>query len=363
MFGKETPRYDLRLDKSCIFIPVRQSPGSHASVTGSFCFSLPENIWVKVVKVRLRGTLKITRNNDMVTEDRELITYKEEQVLASSRTQSSFQVPAGDYEFLFDIPLPSDLYETSIGPEHNYHTYQLGAIIERRYRRDIVVSQALSIYRLPDMDPSHLYADSPLTIGGESEQGIEHSTSIPSSAIPFGSIVSVECGFKVPSKDVKLSAITLEVIENHHLRLEATATQAALNILNINSSRTYTLFKVTRSPTQQSELVSCTGTEWFISPTVCLPRSLALCSQSVRTKTITITHSLVVTAEFHNDNGQVVDTIVNTIPFSIYMAPGIIRPDGNVSSKIFEYNTFPPPPNFWTMRNNGRYESRMGFGW
>lgn len=98
----------------------------------------------------------------MITEDRELITYKEEQGLVSSKTHSSFQIPAGKYEFLFDIPIPSDLFETSVGPDHNYHTYQIEAIVERRVWRDIVVSQVLSIYKLPEVELCPLSAESPL---------------------------------------------------------------------------------------------------------------------------------------------------------------------------------------------------------
>ena len=98
----------------------------------------------------------------MVTEDRQTVTHEKEQVLASSETRSSFQVPAGYYEFLFDVPLSSNIMETVTGSEHNYHTYQVDAIIERRYWKDIVVSQPLSIYKLPEVETSHLTTDFPL---------------------------------------------------------------------------------------------------------------------------------------------------------------------------------------------------------
>ncbi|RAK72540.1 uncharacterized protein BO72DRAFT_520786, partial [Aspergillus fijiensis CBS 313.89] len=333
-----------RLDKSCIFLPTSHFTGSMPSATGKFFLSLPEAIWAKTIKVRLVGRLKIKRNNEMITEDRELITYKEEQGLVSSKTHSSFQIPAGKYEFLFDIPIPSDLFETSVGPDHNYHTYQIEAIVERRVWRDIVVSQVLSIYKLPEVELCPLSAESPLTIGGESAQNIEYCISIPSPTIPFGSIFSVDMGFQAPSKDVDLSALTLEVIESHHIRLNATAAQAALNILSVSASRTHSLFKETQSPVGGSGSVSCTGTEWAVSSRVALPRSVSLCSQSVRTKMVTIDHAFEVRAEFRDRNGRLFDTIAISIPFSIYMTPRVIGPDGSICEKVLEYGTCPPPP-------------------
>ncbi|PYI35741.1 hypothetical protein BP00DRAFT_477924 [Aspergillus indologenus CBS 114.80] len=209
-----------------------------ASTTGKFCLSLPEAIWAKTIKVRLVGRLKIKRNNDMITENRELITYKEEQELASSKIHASFHIPAGNYDFLFDIPIPGDPPETSVGPDHNYHTYLIEAIVERRVWKDIVVSQAPSIYRLPGIELCPPSTESPLTIGGQSAQNIEYCISIPGPTIPFGSIFSVDMEFQAPCKDVNPSALTLEVVESHHIRLNATAAQAALNILSISASRT-----------------------------------------------------------------------------------------------------------------------------
>ncbi|PYI18237.1 hypothetical protein BO86DRAFT_431223, partial [Aspergillus japonicus CBS 114.51] len=332
------------LDKSCIFLSASQTAGDMASTAGSFCLSLPEAIWVKTIKVRLVGRLKIKRNNDMITENRELITYKEEQELASSKIHASFHIPAGNYEFLFDIPIPGDPFETSVGPNHAYHTYQIEAIIERRVWKDIVVSQALSIYRLPDIELCPLSTESPLTTGGQSAQSIEYCISIPSPTIPFGSIFSVDMEFQAPCKDVNLSALTLEVVESHHIRLNATAAQAALNILSISASRTHSLFKETRSPVGESGSVSCTGTEWALSSRVALPRSVSLCSQSVRTKMIAIEHALEVRAEFRDRKGRLFDTIVASIPLSIYMTPRVIGPDGSICEKVLEYGTCPPPP-------------------
>ena len=48
-----------KLDRSCIFIATSQSAGSTASITGRFCLSFPETAWVKRIKVRVRGLLRM----------------------------------------------------------------------------------------------------------------------------------------------------------------------------------------------------------------------------------------------------------------------------------------------------------------
>lgn len=98
----------------------------------------------------------------MITEDREEITHEKEQTLASSKTTSSFQILAGYYEFLFDIPLPANIVETSTGPGHYYHTYQVDAVIERRYWKNNVISQPFSVYKFPDIDTGYLTTDFPM---------------------------------------------------------------------------------------------------------------------------------------------------------------------------------------------------------
>lgn len=82
-----------------------------------------------------------------------------EQVLAASKTHKSFKLPAGNYTFLFDIPLPNNAIETATGPEHKYHTYQVEAIVKRCYGKDLVLSQPLRIYRQPRVDASELFSE------------------------------------------------------------------------------------------------------------------------------------------------------------------------------------------------------------
>ncbi|BCS27290.1 uncharacterized protein APUU_60338A [Aspergillus puulaauensis] len=313
MFGKQAARYDLRLGSSCFFASTNQSTSSPSPITGRLCVTFPQAVWVNRIKLILTRALKIPVEGTITTKDREHITHVQELELASSKTHRPFNLPPGDYEFPFEIPLREIVLETVTGPGHNYRTYRIDAIVERTYWKDTIVSQPLRIYNAPNTEWNDINSWYPLTVEGQSDQNILHCASIPSSHIPFGSTFSIACGFQVPSKDVKLRTVTIEVIEKHKLLLDATAAEAALGILHITSAKDLTVFRERLEPVPESGLVSCTGTEWCISTQALLPVSFDLCSQSVMTRTVKIMHSLVITSEFEHENGELFDTVCNSI--------------------------------------------------
>lgn len=95
------------------------------------------------------------------TEHREQLTFEKQQALASSKT-NAFRMPPGDHAFLFDIPLPCKILETVTGPKHQYHTYRVEVVIERRLKNDLVISQPVRIYQISDFNTSYLRPYCPL---------------------------------------------------------------------------------------------------------------------------------------------------------------------------------------------------------
>lgn len=92
-----------------------------------------------------------------MSEDARQITYVRDQHLAWSTKLSSFAVDAGTYEFLFNIPLEGALLETITGPKHQYHTYQVEAIVERKYMSDLHMAQPLRVYKFsPELECHYL---------------------------------------------------------------------------------------------------------------------------------------------------------------------------------------------------------------
>lgn len=65
----------------------------------------------------------------------------------ATSTHGSFTLPAGDYEYLIQIPLDRSAAETITGHNHEYHSYQVQVIIERGFGKDFVVSRPIRIYK------------------------------------------------------------------------------------------------------------------------------------------------------------------------------------------------------------------------
>ncbi|KAJ5147636.1 hypothetical protein N7526_000988 [Penicillium atrosanguineum] len=327
MFCKNKASYELSLEKSCFFIPRAQTTESSTSVSGQFCISLCQNVYIKSIKVRLRGILTIPGDGFLVTERAQHRTFELEQPIASSRGRRSFSMAAGNYKFPFSIPLPADISDSSFGP-NKYHTYQVDAVINRPYLKDIVISQPLQIYKYsselenPDSIP---YVSPTEESQTEHAHGLNHRITLPSNQIPFGSVFPVNIALWTGSeKQTTLSKITIEVIEKHNLKIDATAAQSArYNIHTIRSARSHTLVS------KKFDFEESPNTDWRVCKMIRLPQALDEASQSISTKTIKIEHILAVRAEFRSVDGneQSDVEITESVPFNIYMTPSTIGSD------------------------------------
>ena len=131
---------------------------------------------------------------------------------------------------------------------------------------------------------------------------------MPDVNIPFGCSFPTECWFAPLSKDLRLKRATIAVTERQHVRLDATASESRVyNVTTLNSIKNYTVFSERHDICTEASAAEhdCTPMEWRLNKLVRLPRSLDLCSQTISTKPIKITHALVITAEFEGANGQI----------------------------------------------------------
>ena len=103
------------------------------------------------------------RDNFLIQSDRRNMSHISGQTIGSSKCLSSFQLPAGTYEFPFSISLPHRMLETVTTQEHAYHTYHVQAIIERRFKADSIISQPIRIYNHPDLLADHRLLSSPVS--------------------------------------------------------------------------------------------------------------------------------------------------------------------------------------------------------
>ncbi|CAG8098962.1 unnamed protein product [Penicillium nalgiovense] len=344
MFREHITSSELSLDRACIFISEERHP---ASVTGRLSLSLAQVVSVKSIKVRLRGTFAIPIEGVFGSESREQVTFERDQPLAFSKTLNAFQMPAGEHAFLFDISLPSKVFDTATGANHQYHTYRVEAIIERRLKSNFVVSQPVRIYQVSDLEISYLRPHCPLTLQGHSNENIQYCLSITDRNVPFGCTFPVECWFAPLLKYAKLNTVTTKVIEKQTARMEATAAESVRhNMRFITAAQTQTVFSKTIDFSREESPVDGSDIEWRFTTPVTLPQSLNACSQSMSTRHIKITHELSITAEFRDEEGDVTAVITEVMPFKIHMAPNVIGEDASVHGQDIQHiqgNQSPPP--------------------
>ncbi|KAJ5184183.1 hypothetical protein N7492_001799 [Penicillium capsulatum] len=273
-----------------------------------------------------------------------MLTFEEEHMLASSKRLASFRVPAGVYEFPFTFPVPDCLLETITGAEHEYHSYQLQGVVERRVKRVVIVSQQIRIYRSPSFGSLDAFPWFPVIVEGFSDQNIQYQISLPSQNVPFGATFPVECWFAPHSEKTQARSLEIRLIEKHHLRFPATATESVrYNIHHVTSTSSHTIFA---ESFDLSDLESSHEIGWQVTKRMVLPRNFHHCTQSFFGRNIKIEHLLAITARFSGGNDQGAE-IAETIPINVYMTPDSIGEDANVRSldmRCSEGQASVPPP-------------------
>jgi hypothetical protein len=139
-------------------------------------------------------------------------------------------------------------------------------------------------------------------VEGHSDQNIQYSVSMPDQHIPFGCSFPVDCWFAPLSKNIRLRFLTVQVVEKHNLRFDATATESVRdNIRYVMSAKKHIVFTEQHNLTHDAQ---SSKTEWRMKMPVSLPRSLRHCSQSISSQNIKVEHMLAITADFQDEQGR-----------------------------------------------------------
>lgn len=101
------------------------------------------------------------------------------------------------------------------------------------------------------------------------------------------------------SKGIKLQALTIDVVEQHELKISAPAVYSAqYNVHFLSSKQEHVIFS------ERYSLDDCIASEsegsdleWCTTKTISLPQDLEACAQDVSLNTIRIKHQVVFTVE------------------------------------------------------------------
>lgn len=145
------------------------------------------------------------------------------------------------------------------------------------------------------------------SIENQWDENIHYNISMPDRNIPFGSTFPVEFWLTPLSEDIKLEAVTIQVLERHDLKIVATAAESIRSNIHFSNSRKNHVvfserhdFTVENYETPNPELLDV---GWRIAKPVRLPQTLDACSQTIRSEIVKIDHVLTTTIELRNPGG------------------------------------------------------------
>ncbi|KAI9370029.1 hypothetical protein BJX61DRAFT_549215 [Aspergillus egyptiacus] len=327
IFGIDISSYDLHIDQPALFLPAHQHPScsSSPSITGQFSLTLAQSTQLRRISARVTGKMRRPRYGLFSPETHEETTFKRTRDLASSKTLNAFTLPAGDYEFPFEISLPEILLESLTGPGHAYHTYTVDVVLERWLRQDLVVSRGIRIYRSPSLgDIWGKYLKR--TVSGTAKD-LKYSISIPDTLVRHGSVVPVVCWIQPLSDNTTVTDIIVRLHEKHDLCFPATAAEASrYNTHTITSYHEYIISDARTGygipDVDRQGFESATGagepeTQQVTIP-VRVPGGVDACTQSFSSGCIEIRHWVSVDIEYRGEN----------LPVYVYMAPEVKKHDG-----------------------------------
>lgn len=231
--------------------------------------------------------------------------------------RSSETLPAGNYEYPFDMILPGSTPESVEGMTETWLVYRMKATIERRMlQQNSVARKQVRIIRT--FDTAALELAHAMVIPIEERIGfqsvanicqcvenvwpdkVNYSLSTPTKAVIFGTTVQVDFRLIPLLKGLKIGKITTELNERQEMTIKGPRTPRKRREI------TRLIAKDEHRLPDDVEAEDISGQEGYVfSRTLAIPQSLRKCLQSVDALGIKIRHNLNFNVQMHNPDGHV----------------------------------------------------------
>ncbi|OJJ77256.1 hypothetical protein ASPBRDRAFT_190581 [Aspergillus brasiliensis CBS 101740] len=305
------------------------------SISGRLFLSIPQDISVNAIEVKIVGSLKIPRPEINAGPCQGGTTVERRQILASSR-DNSFRLPRGRYEFPFELPIVREMMDTITGVGHTYHSYEVRGVIHRHFYSDIESTTPLRIHRTPNVFYANLldqvmpsYEEHP-----NEELNLRYRISIPTH-IPFGASFPLRFEYSslsnLPQKgqlpsDIHPRSITIHITETHALKVTPTASDAINynNYLPSTFRKEHVILHQSYAVQRPARALLPESLDFDYSATipVHLPRDFQACTQDVQSELIKVHHSLHFNVEFEPEpEGETVSLQRNKVASPTYFLP------------------------------------------
>lgn len=369
--GKHAYTYfDIRLENDFIVFRGNEHESAGQLLQGTVVLCLPAPLKIEDVHLRLTGTLHMSWNDPRVTAagisnhkiDRTTTVYSHRWkpfVGVGSENQSisspnglmtrGVTLPAGNYEWPFELMLPGDMTESVEGLREASLTYKLKATVARgKLAYDLHAYKRLRIIRT--LDPSTLEFLHTMSVENIWPNKVEYSIMIPKKAVVFGSTIPLSTRFTPLLKGLELGEITIRLLEVHEFMLQS---HSGYGIREHKKEREISVWKIPIEREKHwQDIIEDTGQEgWVMNTGLDLPRTLGKCVQDVNAHGIKVRHKLKVILALHNPDGHVSE-LRATLPVSIFISPNMpLDEEGNLVRQMPNGTTpgdvvAAPPPSY-----------------
>ncbi|OIW25197.1 hypothetical protein CONLIGDRAFT_583411 [Coniochaeta ligniaria NRRL 30616] len=354
--------FEIRLDSDFLVFRGNEHESSGQLLKGTVVLCLPSPLKVEDIHLRLTGTLHLSWTDSKVTptgissqkvdKTSVILNHRWKPFVGigaadSSSTTRAITLPAGNYEWPFELELPGNTSESVEGLPEASITYKLKATVARgKLAYDLHAYKRLRIIRT--LESSALEFLHSMSVENIWPNKVEYSILIPRKAIVFGSSVPLEMRFTPLLKGLELGDITIRLVEVHDIIVQGPTGHA---LKEHKKEREVTHWTVPMSREEHwCDMIEDTGQEgWVMSTTLDLPRKIGKCVQDVNVQGIKIRHKLKMVVALKNPDGHISE-LRATLPVTIFISPNMpLDDEGNLvhgtplSATPEEARTMAPP--------------------
>ncbi|KAL4892786.1 hypothetical protein BDV59DRAFT_208186 [Aspergillus ambiguus] len=322
--------FDIRLDEDYIVFRGGEQEAASAHLSGKLILCLSEPLSMKHIRLHLTGISRVCWHLPSSSAGggrkswRERVFYEKTWRFRDPGKGKTELLPAGNYEYPFNLVLEGSMPESVEGLSDTYVTYRFKAEIGRKYAKDIVVRKPLRIIRT--LEPSALELSHAMSVENVWPNKIEYSISTPTKAVIFGTSIRVDFKLIPLLKGLRIGQIVSQLIESHDLTLNPEDPDSIRN--TYKNTRTIINDEHEIDGDNSLEIIDEAVEGYQFSRLLDLPKTLTRCLQDTDTKGIKIRHKLKFRVQLLNPDGHISE-LRATLPVSIFISPNLAIDENN----------------------------------
>lgn len=312
--------FDIRIqshDRDCVVLRGAPGEGEGVILKGVLVLSLHDPIQARNITLSLRGKAKAGWTETITTASRtqttrsqrdESIVYENTWSFLSFSSHSK-TIGVGNYEYPFEVRLPSDLPESVEGVDDAAIGYMMVATVERPgLAQNITSRKRIRVVRTLSIESLEMAQT--LSVDNTWPNKIEYAISIPTKSYPIGSTIPINFKLVPLLKGLSIQKITAQLKEYQSLLIE-------------NNGKTIAKKEVERNVCSTTiEDLEKEVTNWDVDESLQIPGSLAACVQDCEVKYLRVRHKMKFTVALLNPDGHVSE-LRAALPVSLLIPPSI----------------------------------------